>query len=89
MKRRLANVHPGEVLRHEFLLPLSVTQARLARATRLSPQLVSRLVRGRKAFTADVSIRLARAFGTSERFWLGLQADSDLEEARRALLLRR
>lgn len=84
MKRQLANVHPGEVLRHEFLKPLRIAQVTLARATGLSPQLVSRIALGKRRVTADTSIRLARTFGTSDGFWLGLQIDYDLEEIRRA-----
>lgn len=83
MLTTLPNVHPGEVLHEEFLLPLSLSQNALARALRVPPRRINEIVLGKRAVTADTAIRLARYFGTSERFWLGLQIDYDLEEARR------
>jgi addiction module HigA family antidote len=70
---KLANVHPGEVLLEEFLIPMGISQNRIAR------------VHGKRAVTADTALRLARYFETSEGFWMGLQADYDLEEARSRL----
>lgn len=82
---RLPNIHPGEVLREEFLTPLNLSQSRVARDINVPPRRINEIVLGKRAVTADTALRLARYFGTSERFWLGLQADYDLEEARRAL----
>ena len=82
---RLPNIHPGEVLREEFLAPLELSQNRVARDINVPPRRINEIVHGKRAVTADTALRLARYFGTSERFWLGLQADYDLEEARRAL----
>lgn len=83
--KRLPNIHPGEVLLEEFLNPMGVSQNALARATGVPPRRINEIVLGKRSVTADTAVRLAVALGTSERFWLGLQADHDLEEARRAL----
>jgi len=85
MKKRLPNVHPGEVLLEEFLRPLAISQNRLARDLKVPPRRVNEIVLGKRAITPDTALRLARYFGTSERFWLGLQLDYDLEEAQRAI----
>jgi antitoxin HigA-1 len=85
MKTRLPNVHPGEVLLEEFLKPLGISQNRLARELKVPPRRVNEIVLGKRAITPDTALRLARYFGTSERFWLGLQLDYDLEEAQRAV----
>ena len=82
---KLPNTHPGEVLREEFLTPLNLSQNRVARDINVPPRRINEIALGKRAVTADTALRLARYFGTSERFWLGLQADYDLEEARRAL----
>jgi len=83
--KRLPNIHPGEVLLEEFLVPLGVSQNALARTAGVPARRINEIVLGKRGVTADTALRLARALGTSERFWLGLQADYDLEEARRAL----
>ncbi len=80
---RLPNIHPGEVLLEEFLKPMEISQNALARAIRVPPRRVNEIVLGKRAVTADTSLRLARFFGTSEKFWMGLQADYDLEKAAR------
>jgi antitoxin HigA-1 len=80
----LPNIHPGEVLLEEFLKPLDISQNRLARAMGVPPRRINEIVHGKRAVTADTALRLARALGTSEQFWMGLQADYDLEEARKA-----
>jgi antitoxin HigA-1 len=85
MADRLANVHPGEVLLEEFLEPLGLSQNALARALSVPPRRINEIVLGKRSLTADTALRLARYFGTSERFWIGLQADFDLEETRRAV----
>jgi addiction module HigA family antidote len=83
--KTLPNVHPGEVLLEEFLSPLGISQNALARAANVPPRRINEIVLGKRSITADTAVRLAAALGTSERFWLGLQADYDLEEAHRAL----
>ena len=82
MAKRLRNIHPGEVLLEEFLDPMEISQNALARATGVPPRRINEIVLGKRALTADTALRLAAFFGTSEGFWLGLQADYDLEEAR-------
>lgn len=83
--KTLPNIHPGEVLLEEFLIPMNISQNALARAAGVPPRRVNEIVLGKRSVTADTALRLARALGTSERFWLGLQSDYDLEEAHRAL----
>jgi addiction module HigA family antidote len=78
-RRKLSPVHPGEILLEEFLGPLGISQYRLAKETSVPPRRVNEIVRGLRAVTADTALRLARYFGTSERFWLNLQARFDLE----------
>jgi antitoxin HigA-1 len=83
--KKLPNIHPGEVLLEEFLTPLGISQNALARAAGVPPRRINEIVLGKRGVTADTAVRLAAALGTSERFWLGLQGDYDLEEAHRAL----
>ena len=85
MMNRLPNVSPGEVLLEEFLRPAGLSQSALARAMHVPPRRINEIVLGKRTITADTALRLARALGTSERFWLGLQADYDLEEAEHRL----
>ena len=82
--KTLPNIHPGEILLEEFLNPMGISQNRLARAMDVPPRRINEIVHGKRAVTADTALRLARALGTSEQFWMGLQADYDLEEARKA-----
>lgn len=82
---KLANIHPGEVLLEDFLVPMSISQNRLARDIAVPPRRINEIVLGKRAVTADTALRLARYFGTSEKFWLGLQDDYDLELAREAI----
>jgi addiction module HigA family antidote len=82
-RKSLPNIHPGEILLEEFLRPMSISQNALARAIGVPPRRVNEIVLGKRSVSADTALRLARALGTSERFWLGLQADFDLEESRR------
>ncbi len=84
MGERLHNIHPGEILLEEFLRPLELSQNRVARGMNVPPRRVNEIVLGKRAITPDTALRLARYFGTSERFWLGLQTDYDLEKARLA-----
>lgn len=80
-KKSLPNIHPGDILLEDFLKPLDLSQNALARAIGVPPRRINEIVLGKRGVTADTAMRLARAFGTSERFWLGLQADYDLEQA--------
>ena len=82
---KLRNIHPGEVLREEFLIPLGVTQYRLAKEIGVTEARISAICSGKRAITADTALRLAAFFGTSSGFWLGLQADYDTEEAAKEL----
>jgi addiction module HigA family antidote len=82
---KLKNIHPGEILLEEFLIPMGVSQNRLARDIGVPPRRINEIVHGKRAITADTALRLARYFGTSETFWMGLQADYDLENARERL----
>ena len=81
----LPNIHPGEILLEEFLVPMGLSQNRIARAMGVPPRRINEIVHAKRSVTADTALRLARYFGTSEQFWMGLQADHDLEEARRRL----
>jgi antitoxin HigA-1 len=72
-------VPPGEILLEEFLIPLGVSQYKLAKAIRVPARRINEIVHGHRRISADTALRLARAFGTSERFWLNLQARYDLE----------
>src|SRR6266478_3566097 len=78
-RRKLPPIHPGEILREEFLSPLGVSQYRLAKETSVPARRINEIVRGSRSISADTALRLARYFGTSERFWLTLQARYDLE----------
>jgi len=82
--KKLQNIHPGEILLEEFLNPMNISQNRLARAMSVPPRRINEIVHGKRAVTADTAIRLALALGTSEQFWMGLQADFDLEEAKKS-----
>lgn len=79
----IKNIHPGEVLREEFLVPMGISQYRLAKQIGVSPMRISEICAGKRAVTADTALRLARALGTSPGFWLTLQADYDTEEVLR------
>ena len=80
--KRLPPVHPGELLNEEFLKPLGMTQYRLAERIRVPRRRVNEIVLGVRSISADTALRLARFFGTSDRFWLNLQATYDLERER-------
>ncbi len=82
---RLPNIHPGEVLKEEFLEPMGISQYRLAKAIAVQPIRISEICSGKRAITADTALRLSRALGTTPGFWLGLQADYDTEEVERTL----
>lgn len=84
-KQKLRNIHPGEVLREEFLTPLGISQYRLAKEIGVTEARISAICSGKRAITADTALRLAAFFGTSSGFWLGLQADYATEEAAKEL----
>jgi addiction module HigA family antidote len=82
---KVGNIHPGEILLEEFLNPMGISQNALARAIGVPLRRINEIVLGKRGITADTALRLSRAFGTSEGFWMGLQADYDLEEARKLI----
>ena len=81
MKKKLHSVHPGEVLLEEFLKPMGLSQNRLAINIGVPARRINEIVLGKRAVTADTALRLARFFGMSPEFWLGLQAQYDLDVA--------
>ncbi|MBS3908124.1 MAG: HigA family addiction module antidote protein [Actinobacteria bacterium] len=85
MKKKLHSVHPGEVLLEEFLKPMGMSQNRLAINIGVPARRINEIVLGKRSITADTALRLARFFGTSAEFWLGLQAQYDLDVTTEAL----
>jgi addiction module HigA family antidote len=81
----LPNPHPGEILLEEFLTPMALSQTALANAIGVPPRRINEIVLGKRAVTADTDLRLARYFGVSEGFFLGLQADYELMQRRRQI----
>lgn len=81
-KNLIPNIHPGEILREEFLKPLGITPYRLAKATHIPATRVSEIIKERRGISADTALRLGKYFGTSAEFWLGLQKEYELREAR-------
>jgi len=79
---RLKNIHPGEVLNEEFLIPLNISAYRLAKDNEIPQTRISQIVKGKRSITADTALRFSIYFGTTPAFWLGLQNDYDLEEER-------
>jgi addiction module HigA family antidote len=77
---RIKNIHPGEVLLQEFLIPLELSAYRLSKEISIPQTRVSEIIKGNRRITADTALRLSKFFGNSARFWLGLQDDFDLEE---------
>jgi addiction module HigA family antidote len=77
---KLNNIHPGEILQEEFLIPLEISAYRLAKETFIPQTRISEIIKGNRRITADTALRFAKYFGTSAKFWLGLQDDYDLEE---------
>ncbi len=82
---KLLAIHPGEILREEFLLPLGLSQSRVARALGVPPRRVNEIVLEKRAITADTALRLARFFKTTPQFWLNLQDEYELRRAHHAL----
>jgi antitoxin HigA-1 len=79
MKKRLAPIHPGEILLEEFLKPMGISQYQLAKDISVPARRINEIVHGKRSVSADTALRLSRYFGLSERFWLNLQARYDLE----------
>jgi addiction module HigA family antidote len=77
---KLSNIHPGEILLEEFLIPMEISAYRLAKSAFLPQTRISEIIKGNRRITADTALRFAKFFGTSAKFWLGLQDDYDLEE---------
>lgn len=76
---KLRNIHPGEILKEEFLVPLGISAYRLSKETFIPQTRISQIVKGNRRITADTALRLSKFLGTSAKFWLGLQDDYDLE----------
>jgi addiction module HigA family antidote len=83
--KKMPPVHPGEILLEEYLLPLAISQYRLAVELSVPPRRINEIVHGKRAISADTALRLSRFFGTTEFFWLNLQARHDLELAKDTL----
>jgi addiction module HigA family antidote len=77
---KLKNIHPGEILLEEFLIPMEISAYRLSKETFIPQTRISEIIKGRRRITADTALRLAKFFNTSAKFWLNLQDDYDLEE---------
>ncbi len=80
MINRLKNIHPGEILKEEFLIPMKITAYRLAKETHIPQTAISEIIKGKRRVTVPVALRFSRFFGSTPQFWLGLQDDYDLEE---------
>ena len=81
MEKKLVPVHPGEVLLEEFLKPMGISQNHLALKIRVPARRINEIVLGKRRITADTALRLSRFFGTTAKFWMGLQTDYDLDIA--------
>lgn len=77
---KLKNIHPGEVLQEEFLIPFAITAYKLSKDINIPQTRISEILKGRRRITADTALRLSKYFGNTAKFWLGLQDDYDLEE---------
>jgi len=78
--KKLRNIHPGEVLQEEFLIPLGISAYRLSKDTGIPQTRISAIIKGYRRITADTALRFSKYFGNSAKFWLGLQDDFDIEE---------
>jgi len=81
--KRLANIHPGEILQEEFLQPLKISAYRLSQETKIPATRISEIIKKRRRISADTALRFSKYFGVTPQFWLGLQNDYDLEEEQR------
>ncbi len=78
--KRIKNIHPGEILKEEFLMPLRISAYKLSKATSIPQPRLSAIIKGNRRVTADTALRLSKYFGNSAKFWLGLQDDFDIEQ---------
>ena len=85
MHKRIPPVHPGIILLEEFLKPMELTQARVARDLKISPRVINTIVRGKRPINAETALRLSRYFGNTPQFWLSLQADYDIDVTRKEM----
>lgn len=79
---KLKNIHPGEILQEEFLIPLEISAYRLSKDLKIPQTRISEILKGNRRITADTALRLSQYFGNSAKFWLGLQDDFDIEEGK-------
>lgn len=84
--KELSNIHPGEVLNEEFFKPLKLTAYKLSKDLNIPQTRISEIVKGRRRVTADTALRLSKYFGTTPKFWLGLQNDFDIEEGQNQIV---
>lgn len=77
---KIPNIHPGEILLEEFLIPMNISAYRLSKDTEIPQTRISQIIKGKRRITADTALRLSSYFGNSAKFWLGLQDDYDIEE---------
>ena len=82
--KKLRNIHPGEILSKEFLIPLGISAYKLAKEISIPQTRISEIVKGNRRITADTALRLSKFFGNSAKFWLGLQDDYDIENESRS-----
>ena len=80
--KKLPNIHPGEVLKEELLIPMHISAYRLAKETKIPQTRISEIIKKNRRITADTALRFSKFFGTTAKFWLGLQDDYDLEEGK-------
>jgi len=85
--KRLRNIHPGEILSEEFLIPLEITAYRLSKEISIPQNRISETIKGNSRITADTALRLSKFFGNSAKFWLGLQDDFDIAEMQKQKLI--
>lgn len=78
--KKIKNIHPGEILLEEFLIPLEISAYRLSKEISIPQTRISEIIKGNRRITADTALRLSKYFGNSAKFWLGIQADFDIEE---------
>ncbi len=83
--KKLINIHPGEILLKEFLIPMGISAYKLSKETGISQNRISVIIKGNRRITADTALRFSKYFGNSAKFWLGLQDDFDIEEENRFL----
>ena len=83
--KKLKNIHPGEVLLYEFMIPMNITAYRLSKDLGIPQTRISQIIKGKRRITADTALRLSSYFGTSPKFWLGLQNDFDIEEEKHVI----